>query len=183
MRFRILALAAIAALGPTLAWGFDLKGVELGKVASDQQIQVALGIVCQLGNCSPGQTVIATSVGCDTAIIFDDQKRVDEIVARFAFTKFESVRDALISAYGPPTQQTVQTEAASSVQKMPRWIGVWRDTAGDELLLMQYTDALHGTLSMRTPARIKLEKQQTHLADNVTAYAGRGAPGQAAVTE
>jgi hypothetical protein len=45
---------------------------------------------------------------------------------------------------------------------------VWRDGDRNELLLMQYADPLHGTLSMRTPARIKLEKQQTRLADNVT---------------
>ena len=175
MRFRMLALAAIAALGPTLAWGFDLKGVELGRFATDEQIQVALGIVCRLGNCGGGQTVIAAGVGCDTAIFFDDQKRVDEIVARFAFPKFESVRDALIAAYGPPTQQALQTDASSDGLKSTRWIGVWRDSEGNELLLRQYSDALHGTLSMRTPARIKLENQHANLAGTVIAYAGRDA--------
>jgi hypothetical protein len=183
MRFRTVALAAIAALGPAIAWGFDLKGVELGQFASDEQIHVALGIVCLLGNCSAGQTVIPAGVGCDTAIIFNDQKRVDEIVARFAFTKFELVRDALVSTYGPPTQQALKTEVSSDGLKLTRWIGVWRDSDGNELLLMQYSDALHGTLSMRTPARIKLEKQQAHLADKLIADAGRGATGPAAATE
>jgi hypothetical protein len=171
MRFRTVALAAIAALGPTLAWGFDLKGVALGKFATDEQVQIALGIVCQFGNCGAGQTVIAAGVGCDTAIIFNDQKRVDEIVVQFAFTKFDTVREALVSTYGPPTQQAVQTEDLNNGQKLTRWIGVWRDSDGNELQLMQFTDALHGTLSMRTPARIELEKHQAKQAGNLGAYA------------
>jgi hypothetical protein len=160
-------LAAIAVFGPTFAWSFDLKGVELGKSATDEQVHEALGIVCRLQICGAGQTLIA-GVGCDTAVAFDDEKLVDEIVARFAFTKLESVRDALVSRYGPPTQQATQTEVSADGMKFTGWTGVWRDSAGNELTLVQYSDALHGSLSMRTRARVELEKKQakTVLASN-----------------
>jgi hypothetical protein len=159
MRLRTLALAAIAVFGPTFAWSFDLKGVELGKSATDEQVHEALGIVCRLQICGAGQAIIA-GVGCDTAVAFNDDKLVDEIVARFAFTKIDRIRDALVVKYGQPTQQVSQTQVSADGQKFTGWTGVWRDSAGNELTLVQFSDALHGSLSIRSPARIALEKKQ-----------------------
>ena len=158
MRLRTMALIGIAAFGPALAWGFDLNGVELGKPATDDQVQQALGITCRFQACGAGQTIIA-GVGCDTAVAFNEAKLVDEIVARFAFTKMERLRDALVRQYGPPTQQASQTDVSADGLKFAGWTGVWRDSAGNELTLVQYSDALHGSLSMRTRARIELEKK------------------------
>jgi hypothetical protein len=159
MRLRTMALAAIAVFGPAIAWGFDLKGVELGKFATDEQVKDALGIVCRLQICGAGQALIA-GVGCDTAVAFNDEKQVDEIVAHFAFTKMEQIRDALVSKYGPPTQQASQTEVSADGQKFTGWTGVWRDSAGNELTLVQFSDSLHGSLSLRSPARSALEKKR-----------------------
>jgi hypothetical protein len=159
MRLRTVTLAAIAALGPALAWGFDLKGIELGKFATNEQVHDALGIVCLLQTCGAGQTII-DGVGCDTAVAFNDEKQVDQIVARFAFTKIEPLREALVSKYGPPTQLATQTEVSADGMKFRGWTAYWRDSAGNELTLVQFSDALHGSLSMRTRARIEVEKQR-----------------------
>jgi hypothetical protein len=158
MRFRTVALAAIVALGPTFTWAFDLKGVELGKFASREQLHAALGIVC-LVKCGLGRTMIA-GVGCETAIAFNDEKNVDEIVARFAASNFQPVKDALVNKYGPPVRQGTEPVDSANGAKLTRWIGIWRDSDGSELTLVQYADALHGELALRTKARIELEKQK-----------------------
>jgi hypothetical protein len=159
MRLRTVALSAIFALGPTFAWGFDLKGVELGKFASHEQLHAALGIPCLLQKCGVGRTTIA-GISCDTSVAFNDEKNVDKIVATFSFSGFQDVRDALVNKYGSPTQQASQPMVTGNGLKLTRWTGVWRDSDGNELALVQYSDALHGQLSLRTKARIESEKQR-----------------------
>src|SRR5208337_4353305 len=100
MRFHTVRLAAICLSGSAV--GFDLKGVELGKFASHEQLRGALGVVC-IGKCGPGRVIIA-GVECTTAVAFDDEKKVDEIVAVFGLQNFEVINTALMHKYGLPTK-------------------------------------------------------------------------------
>jgi hypothetical protein len=159
MRVRTVFLAAIAALGPTLAWGFDLKGVELGKFASHEQLHAALGIPCVLGKCGVGHTVIA-SANCETSVKFNDEKMVDEIVARFSFGDFQLVASALTSKYGPPTEHGSNPIVSATGNNMTRTVAIWRDADGNELAVVDHADVVHGELVLRTKARIERDKEK-----------------------
>jgi hypothetical protein len=157
MRLRTVIIAATL-LASSSAFGYDLKGVELGKYASFGQLHSALGVVC-LKKCGEGRTVIA-GAQCTTAVAFNDEKMVDKIVATFSFSDFEAVKEALTNKYGKPTEHFSTPGITGNGIHLTRVTGIWRDDAGNELMLENYSDALHGRLVLRTKARIELEKQR-----------------------
>lgn len=159
MRFyKVVLTASIFLCGS--AFGFDLRGVELGKFAPPGQLHSALGMVC-LRKCGQGRTEIA-GARCTTAVAFNDEKLVDEIVATFSFSDFEAVKEALINKYGKPTEHFTAQGITGNGIHLTRVTGIWRDDAGNELMLQNYSDALHGRLVLRTKARIELDKQRAN---------------------
>jgi|SRR5271165_2051395 len=158
MRFQRVVLAAIFLSAS--AFGFDLKGVELGKFASHEQLRGALGVVC-IGKCGPGRVIIA-GVECTTMVAFNDEKMVDEIVAVFGFQSFEVINAALTHKYGPPTKTLTTPTITDKGVHLMRVTNVWRDDAGNVLSIENYSDATHGRLVLATQARIELLKQKTN---------------------
>lgn len=151
MRFNTVVLA-VAVLLSSSALAFDLKGVELGKFASHEQLHQELGIVC-LGKCGEGRTIIA-GVECTTGVLFNDEKMVDGIVARFGFQNFEVVNAALTHKYGQPTKTVTKPWITSSGIHLTHVANIWRDDAGNELVIENYMDATHARLVLATKARI-----------------------------
>jgi len=152
MRFHTVVLAAICLSGS--AFGFDLKGVELGKFASHEQLRGALGVVC-IGKCGPGRVIIA-GVECTTAVAFDDEKKVDEIVAVFGLQNFEVINTALMHKYGLPTKTLTTPIITAGGNHLTGVTNVWSDNAGNVLSIENYSDATHGRLMLATQARIEL---------------------------
>jgi hypothetical protein len=158
MRFyKVVLTASIFLCGS--AFGLDLKGVELGKFAPAEQLHSELGMKCFRAKCGQGHTVIA-GAQCTTAVAFNDEKMVDEIVAVFSFSDFEAVKEALINKYGKPTEHFTAQGTTGNGIHLTRVTGIWRDDAGNEMMLQNYSDALHGRLVLRTKARIELDRQR-----------------------
>ena len=158
MRFNTVVLAALLVSGSAL--GFDLKGVELGKFASHQQLHQELGILC-MGKCGKGRTVIA-GVECTTGVLFNDEKMVDGIVATFGFQNFEVVNAALRNKYGPPTKTATKPWITGGGIHLTHVSNIWLDDAGNELVIENYADATHGRLVLATKTRVELIKQRAN---------------------
>lgn len=109
--------------------------------------------------CGQGRTEIA-GAQCTTVVAFNDEKLVDEIVATFSFSDFEAVKEALINKYGKPTEHFTAQGTTGNGIHLTRVTGIWRDDAGNEMMLQNYSDALHGRLVLRTKARIELDRQR-----------------------
>lgn len=159
MRFHTVVLAAMFVSGSAFGAGFELKGVELGKFASHEQLHQALGVVC-FHDCR-GRTVVA-GAQCATVVIFNDEKMVDKIVATFSFSDFQTMKDAFTSKYGEPKEHFNTPVVSGGGVHANRVIGIWRDDAGNELVLENYSDQYHGQIVLRTRARIELEKHKAN---------------------
>jgi hypothetical protein len=158
MRFNTVILAALLVSGSAL--GFDLKGVELGKFASHEQLHQELGIVC-IGKCGKGRTIIA-GVDCTTRVVFSDEKMVDGIVATFGFQDFEVVNAALRNKYGAPTRSVTKPIITGTGIHLIQVVNSWIDDAGNVLSVENYSDATHGRLVLATKTRIELIMQRAN---------------------
>ena len=158
MRFTASILTAL--LVSSSALGFDLKGVELGKFATHEQLHQELGIVC-IGKCGMGRTIIA-GVECMTGVLFNDEKMVDGIVATFGFQNFEVVNAALRNKYGAPTKTATKPIITGTGIHLTQIINSWTDDAGNVLSVENYSDATHGRLVLATKGRIELIMQRAN---------------------
>jgi hypothetical protein len=64
--------------------------------------------------------------------------------------------------YGPPTKTVTKPWITGSGIHLTHVSNVWFDDAGNELLIENYMDALHGRLVLATKARIELIMQKAN---------------------
>jgi hypothetical protein len=147
MKFLILALIASAAF--SRAQAFDLKGIEVGGVATRAQLQAAFGARCEFGDAC--LTEIA-GVTVKVRAYQDKAGRVSSISARFDSNQFATIEQAAREKFGTPSsteQQPMQNGFGAQFMARGLW---WTDAAGARVqLLKSFTDA---TLSIESAATV-----------------------------
>lgn len=125
------------------AGAFDLKGLELGKPATDEQIKAATGIVCQV-YCT-GLVMLAGRL-IDTTISRDKDLNITAISAEFDNAQFDLLDAAFTVKYGKPVETKIPVSngfGAQFVQIQHEWT-----QNGQAILLGKYVSATEGVLQM-----------------------------------
>lgn len=142
---------------------FELKGLELGKPATREQIKSTIGLFCspecETGrgcniSCGSGATFVA-GVYAETGIALDEGHTVQKITASFETAAFDVISAAFVAKYGNPTRVDHSVITTGAGGKFDQTINVWRNDTGDEISLSRFSrDVRYGTLKLRTKAEI-----------------------------
>jgi hypothetical protein len=145
----ILALALISAN----AFGFDLKGIELGKPATTAQIRKATGLSCDV-ICSGLMQVAGQWI--DVSFDRDRGNRVSQISSFFENGSFEAIDAAFTAKYGKPDETRTPMESGFGAH-LERIDHIWTQADGATIQLEKYVTAIKCGLMMRSAERAKLE--------------------------
>jgi len=156
--FSALILLALAALAFKTCEALDLKGVELGKVATEEQLHEAFGITFRSYECDReilrpcrGSTHIE-GVPVYVVVHFGRGKTVDHIVVDFLSEYYETLAPAAVAKWGKPDANGAERMQNSFGAQVQNHVMGWTLPDGSSVALAQYAaDIQHGTLLLKLP--------------------------------
>jgi hypothetical protein len=156
VKIRYLVLISLMAVSP--AWAFDLKGIELGKVATQAQLTEAFGITFRSYECDMeilrpcrGSTHIE-GVPVYVVVHFGAGKTVDHIVVEFLSEYYDTLAPAAVAKWGKPTSNGAERMQNSYGAQVQNHVMGWTMPDGSSIALAQYAaDIAHGILLLKLP--------------------------------
>jgi hypothetical protein len=151
----LIALMALLGCAPVLA--LDLKGVELGKVATQAQLHEAFGITFGNYECDmvPLHPCIggARLEGVPTAVEvqFGKDKVIVRIEVTFLSEYFDQLAPAAIAKWGKPTSSGADAAQNSFGAKVLNQVRGWTLPDGSIGLVKYAQDVSHGMLWLKAP--------------------------------
>jgi hypothetical protein len=159
MKIQFLVLISLV-MSAQSAWALDLKGIELGKVATPAQLKAAFEVDCPALNGYCDHLTKIADVFVHVTVSTDRTGRVSSIRGRFDPNFFAQLEKAARTKYGTPTgSETTPMQNGFGAQFNDRQIW-WIDDAGARVWLVQYINATEGLLlvesaSVRAAAKAK----------------------------
>jgi hypothetical protein len=158
LRMKIQYLALISLMAGAPAWALDIKGVEIGKVATQAQLTEAFGITFRSYECDMeilrpchGSTHIE-GVPVYVAVHFGRGKTVDHIVVEFLSEYYETLAPAAVAKWGTPTSKGAERMQNSYGAQVQSHLMGWAQPDGSSVGLTQYAaDIAHGMLLLKLP--------------------------------
>jgi hypothetical protein len=154
MKIRFLILAALVAASPALA--LDLKGVELGKTATPDQLHQAFGITFGPYECDmvPNRPCIGGTriegVPCGVEVQFGADKIIVRIVVNFLSDYFETLAPAAIAKWGKPQESGAVPQQNGYGAQVLNQVRGWTLPDGSSVGLVKYAaDVGHGMLWLK----------------------------------
>jgi len=149
------AILMAALLASASAHALDLKGVELGQVATCEQL-AKLGM--DKYTCANGLKLYweggtgIEGVPVEVAVISDGAHVVQSISAKFDPDYFGQLLKAAIAKWGPPGDRASQAQANAFGVRVQNVVYTWTMGDGETVTMAKYIDLQHGVLRLAMPA-------------------------------
>lgn len=152
-----LLLLALALLMFKTCEALDLKGVELGKVASQAQLHEAFGItfgsyecdMVPLHPCIGGARIEGAPVAVE--VQFGADKSVVQIEVTFLSEYFDTLAHAALEKWGKPTESSAEATQNSYGAQVLNQVRGWTLPEGSIGLVKYARDIGHGMLWLKVP--------------------------------